>query len=69
MVFLVPLKDLLVSEPMETKVSLAWRLLQTARKVDDSDPGKYKLELEKKLSARNEKAKTRKCVLGKCIEL
>lgn len=56
-----------VSEPMETKVSLAWRLLQTARKVDDSDPGKYKLELEEKLSARNEQARTRKCVLGKCI--
>ena len=58
-----------VSEPMETNVSLAWRLLQTARKVDDSDPGKYKLELEENLSARNEKAKTRKCVLGKYIEL
>lgn len=53
-----------VSEPYETKVSLAYRLMQTARKVDDEIPARYKLELDEKLSARNEKAKTRKCVLG-----
>ncbi|VDI83378.1 Hypothetical predicted protein [Mytilus galloprovincialis] len=53
-----------VSEPYETKVSLAWRLMQSARKVEDGSPAKYKLELDEKLSARNEKAKTRKCVLG-----
>lgn len=56
-----------VSEPFETKVSLAFRLMQSSRKIDDENPARYKLALDEKLSARNEKAKTRKCVLGQCI--